>query len=100
MPNRMSSSLLNDFLQYMKDNGTSEDYQKGNLKATIHFAEYLGPVISHLIMLICINRLIRFFWIQRQKMIKSMLIRSGYKTAWNDYLWLLSSSLDGFIIIR
>lgn len=29
MPNRISSDLLNDFLQHMKDNGTSEDYQKG-----------------------------------------------------------------------
>ena len=29
----------------MKDNDTSENYQKGNLKATIHFAEYLDPVI-------------------------------------------------------
>ena len=29
----------------MKDNDTSENYQKGNLKAMIHFAEYLDPVI-------------------------------------------------------
>ena len=26
----------------MKDNGASQNYQKGNLKAMIHFAEYIG----------------------------------------------------------
>jgi hypothetical protein len=29
----------------MKYNDTSKNYQKGNLKALIHFPEYLDPVI-------------------------------------------------------
>ena len=30
----------------MKDNGTSQNYPKGNLKAMIHFAEYIGEATS------------------------------------------------------
>ena len=33
MSNKVNSDLLKDFYQHMKDNGTSENYQKGNLKA-------------------------------------------------------------------
>jgi hypothetical protein len=40
MPNRVNSDLLKEFYQHMKDNGTSQNYQKGNLKAMIHFAEH------------------------------------------------------------
>ena len=38
MPNKVNSGILKDFYQHMKDNGTSQNYQKGNLKALIHFA--------------------------------------------------------------
>jgi hypothetical protein len=30
----------------MKDNGTSQNYQKANLKAMIHFAEHIGVATS------------------------------------------------------
>jgi hypothetical protein len=33
MSNSVNSGLLKDFYQHMKDNGTSQNYQKGNLKA-------------------------------------------------------------------
>jgi hypothetical protein len=46
LSNRVNSDLLKDFYQHMKDNGTSQNYQKGNLKAMIHFAEYIGPSVS------------------------------------------------------
>jgi hypothetical protein len=46
MTNNVNSGLLEDFYQHMKDNGTSENYQKGNLKAMIHFAEHIGPAKS------------------------------------------------------
>jgi hypothetical protein len=46
MSNRVNSNLLMDFYQHMKDNGTSENYQKGNLKAMVHFADHLGQTIS------------------------------------------------------
>jgi hypothetical protein len=42
MPNKVNSDLLKEFYQHMKDNGTSQNYQKGNLKAIIHFAEFIG----------------------------------------------------------
>lgn len=46
MSNKVNSDLLKGFYQHMKDNGTSQNYQKGNLKAMIHFAEHIGAVIS------------------------------------------------------
>lgn len=46
MSNRVNSDLLKDFYQHMKDNGTSQNYQKGNLKAMVHFAEHIGTVTS------------------------------------------------------
>jgi hypothetical protein len=46
MPNKVNSDLLKEFYQHMKDNGTSQNYQKGNLKAMIHFAEYIGKATS------------------------------------------------------
>jgi hypothetical protein len=46
MPNRINSDLLKDFCQHTKDNGTSENYQKGNLKAMVHFAEHIGVATS------------------------------------------------------
>ena len=46
MPNKVNSDLLKEFYQHMKDNGTSQNYQKGNLKGMIHFAEYIGAATS------------------------------------------------------
>ena len=46
MPNKLNSDLLEEFYQYMRDNGTSQNYQKGNLKAMIHFAEHIGAASS------------------------------------------------------
>jgi hypothetical protein len=46
MPNKVNSDLLKEFYQHMKDNGTSQNYQKGNLKAMIHFAKYIGEATS------------------------------------------------------
>jgi hypothetical protein len=37
---------LKEFYQHKKDNGTSQNYQKGNLKAMIHFAQHIDPAIS------------------------------------------------------
>lgn len=46
MSNKVNSDLLKEFYQHMKDNGTSQNYQKGNLKAMIHFAEHIGEATS------------------------------------------------------
>jgi hypothetical protein len=42
LSNKLNSYLLMDFYQHMKDNGTSQNYQKGNLKAKVHLAEHMG----------------------------------------------------------
>lgn len=86
MSNRINSDLLNDFYQHMKDNGTSQNYQKGNLKAMVHFADHLGPTTS-------------FYDVNRQEQIVQFLdtkikpeqIDSDKRwiTTWNDYLWRL-----------
>jgi integrase/recombinase XerD len=60
LPNRINSDLLKDFYRHMKDNGTSQNYQKGNLKFldTKVKPEQVDPDKK---------------WI----------------TTWNDYLWRL-----------
>src|ERR687883_2128432 len=45
IPNPTNASLLIEFYEYMKANGTSESYQNGNLKILIYFARFLGPQI-------------------------------------------------------
>jgi hypothetical protein len=41
IPNPTNASLLGEFYEYMKANGTSESYQNGNLKILIYFARFL-----------------------------------------------------------
>jgi hypothetical protein len=43
LPNPATSTLLDEFYQYMKSIETSESYQNGNLKIIIYFARFLGP---------------------------------------------------------
>ena len=47
MSNSVNSDLLKDFYLHMKDNGTSQNYQKGNLKAMVHFAEHIGAATKN-----------------------------------------------------
>jgi integrase/recombinase XerD len=85
MPNRVNSDLLKDFHQHMKDNGTSQNYQKGNLKAMIHCAEHIGAVTSFYDV---DNKQVASFLDTK---IKPEQIDSDKKwiTTWNDYLWRL-----------
>ena len=47
IPNPDNSAILRDFYEYLKANGTSENYQNHNLKAMIVFANFLGPDTKH-----------------------------------------------------
>jgi integrase/recombinase XerD len=42
VPNADNSRIIEDFYEYMKVNGTSENYQNQKLKAMIVFANFLG----------------------------------------------------------
>jgi len=42
IPNTINASLVNDFYQYLKEIGTSENYQNQNLKQIIEYAKWLG----------------------------------------------------------
>ncbi|MFL6523704.1 MAG: hypothetical protein ACJ71B_09525, partial [Nitrososphaera sp.] len=86
MPNRVNSDLLKEFYQHMKDNGTSQNYQKGNLKAMIHFAQYTGAAttlydISHKEIALFPDTKIKSDEIDYDK---------KWITTWNDYLWRLN----------
>ena len=43
LPNSSNSKIINDFLIYMKDNGSSERHQNNNLNVMIEIALFLGP---------------------------------------------------------
>jgi hypothetical protein len=86
MSNRVNSDLLKDFYQDMKDNGTYQNnYQKGNLKAMVHFAEHIGATTSFYD--IDDKQVIRFL----DTKMKREQIDSDKKwiTTWNNYLWSL-----------
>jgi hypothetical protein len=46
LPNSSNSKIINDFLLYMKGNGSSERHQNNNLNVMIEIALFLGPNIT------------------------------------------------------
>ena len=46
LPNSSNSKIINDFLLYMKGNGSSERHQNNNLNVLIEVAFFLGPNIT------------------------------------------------------
>jgi hypothetical protein len=85
MSNSVNSDLLKDFYQHMKDNGTSQNYQKGTLKAMIHFSEHIGATTS-------------FYDVDNKQVVRFLDTKTKpeqidpdkkWVTTWNDYLWRL-----------
>src|SRR5919205_4231846 len=81
--NPTNATLIGEFYEYIKSNGTSESYQNGNLKILIYFAMFLGPQI-------------RFYDIDKKEQIFAFLNTRIKDSAadpdkrwirtWNDYL--------------
>ncbi len=46
IPNQPNIEKINEFINYMKNNGSSEHHQNNNLKVVISFAKFLGPDTS------------------------------------------------------
>ena len=46
IPNAKNIEIVQEFLDYMKRNGSSEHHQNNNLKVVIAFANYLGEESS------------------------------------------------------
>ena len=42
LPNSSNSKIINEFLIYMKNNGSSERHQNNNLNVIIEFSNYFG----------------------------------------------------------
>jgi hypothetical protein len=42
IPNRVNVQIVNEFLEYMRRNGSSEHHQNNNLKVIIAFGNFLG----------------------------------------------------------
>jgi hypothetical protein len=60
LPNPANSTIIHEFHQYMKSDGTSENYQNGNIKILIYFGRFLGPTTD-------------FYSIQKKEQIFSFL---------------------------
>jgi integrase/recombinase XerD len=81
VPNLTNSTILKEFSEYMKWNGSSEHHQNNNLKAVIAFAKFIGPHST-------------FYQIQTKEQIIAFLdtkkkIEDNEKkwiTTWNHYL--------------
>jgi hypothetical protein len=82
--NNLDLSLCSPTAITTNDNGTSQNYQKGNLEATIHFVEHMGAATS-------------FFDIDHKQVLRFPVTKikpeqinhdKKWITTWNDYLWL------------
>jgi hypothetical protein len=82
LPNLTNVSLLTEFYQYMKNNGSSESHMNNSLKTNMAFATFIGSDTT-------------FYDIQRKEQIVDFLdtkIKSKEEdsdrkciTTWNDY---------------
>jgi integrase/recombinase XerD len=83
IPNKTNIEKINEFINYMKNNGSSEHHQNNNLKVVISFAKFLGPDAS-------------FYDVNKKEQIVQFLdtkIRNSEEdpdrrwiTTWNNYL--------------
>lgn len=83
LPNSSNAKIVNEFLMYMKNNGSSERHQNNNLNVIIEFATFLGSNIT-------------FYDINKKDQILSFLdtkIKDSsidpekrWITSWNHYL--------------
>ncbi|MGZ5485510.1 MAG: hypothetical protein ACXWFB_06335, partial [Nitrososphaeraceae archaeon] len=48
IPNSKNIEVINEFLEYMESNGSSEHHQNNNLKVVIEFGNFIGKDISFL----------------------------------------------------
>lgn len=99
IPNPKNIEIVNDFLEYMRKNGSSEHHQNNNLKVVIAFANFLDKDST-------------FYDIKRKEQVFAFLdtkIKSSEEdpdkrgiTTWNNYLnriklfyrWLYNNSND------
>lgn len=84
IPNHINASLVKEFHEYLKEIGTSENYQNQNLKQIINFAEYLG-IKKTFYEIRTRDEIVSFL----NTKIKDINIDPDKKwiTTWNDYLW-------------
>ena len=84
IPNPVNASLVNEFYEYLKEIGTSDNYQNQNLKQIINFARYLG-VEKTLYDVKTKEEIVSFL----NTKIKESNLNPDKKwiTTWNDYLW-------------
>jgi site-specific recombinase XerD len=84
IPIPINASLVKQFYEYLKEIGTSENYQNQNLKQLINFAIYLGEEKT-LYEVSTKDEIISFL----NTKIKNSDLDPDKKsiTTWNDYLW-------------
>ena len=46
LPNSSNAKIVNEFLMFMKNNGSSERHQNNNLYVIIEFANFFDPEIT------------------------------------------------------
>jgi len=84
IPNPVNASLVKEFYEYLKQLGTSDNYQNQNLKQLINFAKHLGAeetmssVKTKDDIIAFLNTKIKDHDLDPDK---------RWITTWNDYLW-------------
>lgn len=93
IPDKVNAQAVKEFYNYLKEIGTSENYQNQNLKQLIRFAKFLGKQKT-------------FYDIKLKEEIVSFLNTKTkditidpdrkWITTWNDYLWRIKYFLRWF----
>ena len=75
IPNNKNIEIINDFLEYMRSNSSSEHHQNNNLKVVISYGNFIGKDNSFY----DIIKKIKFwnFLIQKLKVMMKILIKDG-----------------------
>src|SRR5215204_6300803 len=83
IPNTKNIEIINDFLEYMRNNGSSEHHQNNNLKVVIAFSNFIGKdksfydIIKKEQILEFLNTKVKHYDIDPDK---------RWITTWNNYL--------------
>ena len=83
IPQSVNAEILKEFYEYLKEIGTSENYQNQNLKQITGFARFLGERTFYDIKIR--DEIVAFL----NTKIKDIKVDPDKKwiTTWNDYLW-------------
>ena len=86
IPNSMNAEIIDEFYQYMKENGASEKHMANELQTVLYYATFLGP---HTCLLDINKREQIITFLNTKQKDENLDPSKRWITTWNDYLGTL-----------